>query len=127
MELKKAIKILKEWVKQSRAFEKDFNLEKIVSGTLGKKRIDALDTLLSVLDMPEEEVVFYGTRSAGKTLKRTYEWGLIVGTKRERVYWEEKIKKKIEEKCKAFRHRTGIEETIEYEFRKLEKELLKGE
>ena len=39
----------------------------------------------------------------------------------------EKHKKKIEEKCKAFRHRTGIEETIEYEFRKLEKELLKGE
>lgn len=97
MELKTAIRILKEWVKQSRAFEKDFNLGKIVSGTLGKKRIDALDTVLKVLDMPEEEVVFYGTRSTGKALKRTYEMGLIVGTKREREYWQNKIKEKIEE------------------------------
>lgn len=96
MELKTAIRILKEWVKQSRAFEKDFNLEKIISGTLGKKRIDALDTVLKVLDMPEEEVVFYGTRSCGKTTRRTYEMGLIVGIKRERKYWESKIKEKIE-------------------------------
>ena len=29
--------------------------------------------------------------------KKTYEFGLIVGTKREREYWEKKIKEKIEE------------------------------
>lgn len=62
---------------------------------------EAIETVLKILDMPEEEVVFYGGgRSAGKTLKRTYEYGLIVGTKRERVYWEDKIKEKIEEQTK---------------------------
>jgi hypothetical protein len=35
-----------------------------------------------------------------------------------------KIKEKIEEKCKAFRHRTRIEEILECEFRRFEKELM---
>ena len=134
MELKHAIEILKEWVKQSRAFEKDFNLKKIVSGTLGKKRIDALDTVLKVLDMPEEEVVFYGTRSCGKIARRTYEMGLIVGTKREREYWENKIKKKIqqikiEEKTKSRGQQCTDRCLIKLEYESKENvllELLKG-
>ncbi len=90
MELKEAIEILKErceYYKKVNECGFDHNQEHL-----------ALDTVLKVLDMPEEEVVFYGTRSAGKTLKakRTYEVGLIVGTKRERVYWESKIKEEIE-------------------------------
>ena len=83
MELKEAIEILKERCEYYKNVDEcgfDHNQEHL-----------ALDTVLKVLDMPEEEVVFYGTRSAGKTARRTYEMGLIVGTKRERVYWENKI------------------------------------
>lgn len=36
------------------------------------------------------------------------------------------IQEKIEEKCKALRHRTHIEEILEYEFHKLKEELLEG-
>lgn len=98
MELKEAIEILK---KKKEEKEKLLNkVEKTDCKPITRlAEVIALDTVLKVLDMPEEEVVFYGTRSAGKTLKakRTYEVGLIVGTKRERVYWESKIKEKIEE------------------------------
>lgn len=34
--------------------------------------------------------------------KKTYEFGLIVGTKREREYWEKKIKDKIKEVTKLY-------------------------
>ena len=59
--------------------------------------------------------------------ENTYEFGLVVGTKKEREYWEKKIKEKIEEKRKAFRHRTDIELILEHEFIKLRDELLRGE
>ena len=34
--------------------------------------------------------------------KKTYEFGLIVGTKREREYWEKKIKDKLKEVTKLY-------------------------
>ena len=94
MELKEAIEILKAKKDQ---YQREITFVPEQNGKEYMAEMDWFDTLLSVLDMPEEEVVFYGTRSAGKTLKskRTYEMGLIVGTKRERVYWEDKIKEKI--------------------------------
>lgn len=120
MELKEAIKILKERCAYYKKVDEcgfDHNQEHL-----------ALDTVLKVLDMPEEEVVFYGTRSAGKTVRRTYEMGLIVGTKRERVYWENRINEKLKETCKTFRKdRLPGYQVVESEIRKFSEELLKGE
>ena len=93
MELKKAIEILKEKKDQ---YQREVTFVPEQNGKKYMAEMDWFDTLLKVLDMPEEEVVFYGTRSAGKTVRRSYEMGLIVGTKREREHWEKKIKDKIE-------------------------------
>ncbi len=58
------------------------------------KDIEAIDAVLQVLEQPiPKKIIAPGRR--GK--KNTYEFGLVVGTKRERDYWESKIKEKIEE------------------------------
>ena len=46
---KEEIEILKKWIKDNREFEKEFNLEEIVDGTQGKKRIDAIENILNRL------------------------------------------------------------------------------
>lgn len=45
--LEEDIKILKEWVEESKQFEKDYDLKKIAFGTLGQKRIMALENLIN--------------------------------------------------------------------------------
>lgn len=132
MELRRAIEILKAKKDQ---YQREVTFVPDQNGKEYMAKMDWFDTLLGVLDMPEEEVVFYGTRSCGKTARRTYEMGLIVGTKREREYWENKIKKKIqqikiEEKTKSRGQQCTDRCLIKLEYVSKENvllELLKGE
>ena len=92
MELKEAIELIKE-MKNNCLIKRDYIDEK------AEKKAKAIDTVLQVLTIPDNKDVCFvgGGRTKGRTLTSTYEFGLIVGTKRERVYWEDKIKKEIEE------------------------------
>lgn len=83
MELEKAIKIIKDIDTSD-----DYELQ------------EAYNTVFQELDRLQEEnkryqppIYFGGIKRGGKT----YEVGVVVGTKREREYWENKIREKIEE------------------------------
>ena len=112
MELKEAIEILK---KKKEEKEKLLNeVEKTngmpITHVYEKTQLSnellveimTLDTVLQVLTIPDNADICFvgGGRTKGKTLTRTFEFGLIVGTKREREHWENKIKEKIEERKK---------------------------
>lgn len=56
------------------------------------KDFEAIEVVLNMLQ-PIKKIIAPSRRNK----KNTYEFGLIVGTKREREYWKDKIKEKIEE------------------------------
>ena len=56
------------------------------------KDYEALETILKFFQ-PIKKIIAPSRRKK----KNTYEFGLIVGTKRERNYWQDKIREKIEE------------------------------
>lgn len=116
MELKEAIEILK---KKKEEKEKLLNEVEKTNGMpithiyektqLSNEllvEIMTLDTVLQVLTIPDNADICFvgGGRTKGKTLTRTFEFGLIVGTKRERVYWEDKIKGQIKQLKKEMPH-----------------------
>ena len=97
MELKEAIRVLNDWNKAEEWAIKDTDYR---HKDVYIERKEAIETVLQVLTIPDNKDVCFvgGGRTKGRTLTRTFEFGLIVGTKRERVYWEDKIKEKIEYK-----------------------------
>ena len=80
MKLEEAIERLKEDVKYA-------DLRDIVDDDCTICFIEDIETVLQELERLQKE----------NEDKKTYEFGLIVGTKRERDWWQNKIREKIEE------------------------------
>lgn len=124
MELREAIRIAENEILINDVFsgyckycERDATTQCIENGC---KYSIAVDTLVEALLKPTPKTIIAPGRR-GK--KNTYEFGLIVGTKREREYWQNKIKEKIEE-LKEIADEDNMDEFVKIN---LLEGLLKGE
>lgn len=91
--MNKTIEILKDFIEPIESALKVFEEKDTLNVDITREEIGAIRYLLNMFENPIEKIIAPSRRKK----KNTYEFGLIVGTKRERVYWEDKIKKKIEE------------------------------
>lgn len=110
MELREAIRIAENEILSDDVFsgyckycERDATTQCIENGC---KYEIAVDTLVKTLLKPTPKTIIAPGR---REKKNTYEFGLIVGTKRERNYWESLIKEKIAERSKYGRDDVVVE------------------
>ncbi len=91
--MNKAIEILKDFIEPIESAFKVFEEKDTLNVDITREEIREIRYLLNMLENPIEKIIAPSRRKK----KNTYEFGLIVGTKRERDFWENKIKEKIEE------------------------------